>query len=53
VVVFLHVVAEGRASGVPMEVPNAHVVTVRGGRMTSTRVYEDRSEALQAVGLRE
>ncbi len=53
VVVFVRVVARGSASGVPIELPDAHVVTVRDGRMTSTRVYRDRSEALEAVGLRE
>jgi ketosteroid isomerase-like protein len=53
VVVFLRVVAKGRVSGVPMAVPNAHVVTVRDGRMTSTQVYKDREAALEAVGLRE
>jgi ketosteroid isomerase-like protein len=51
VVVFVRVVAKGSASGVPIELPDAHVVTVRDGRLTSTCVYRDRSEALEAVGL--
>jgi ketosteroid isomerase-like protein len=51
VVVFLRVVATGRASGMPIEIPDAHVVTVRDGRITSTRVYRDRRQALEAVGL--
>jgi ketosteroid isomerase-like protein len=51
VVVFVRVVAKGCASGVPIELPDAHVVTLRDGRLTSTRVYRDRSEALEAVGL--
>ena len=51
VVVFVRVVAKGSASGVPIELPDAHVVTLRDGRLTSTRVYRDRSEALEAVGL--
>ena len=51
VVVFVHVVAEGSASGVPIELPDAHVVTLRDDRLTSTYVYRDRSEALEAAGL--
>lgn len=51
VVVFVRVVAKGSASGVPIELPDAHVVTLSDGRLTSTRVYRDRSEALEAVGL--
>ena len=52
VVVFLRVVAEGGASGVPIELPDAHVVTLRDGRLTSICVYRDRSEALEAAGLK-
>jgi ketosteroid isomerase-like protein len=51
VVVFVRVVATGRASGMPIEIPDAHVVTVVEGRITSTRVYRDRKEALEAAGL--
>jgi ketosteroid isomerase-like protein len=51
VVVFVRVVATGRASGMPIEIPDAHVVTVVNGRITSTRVYRDRQEALRAAGL--
>ena len=47
VVVFMRVVARGRASGAPIERANTQVVTIRGGRMTLTRVYRDRSEALK------
>jgi ketosteroid isomerase-like protein len=50
-VVFVRVVAEGSASGVPIELPDAHVVTLRDGHLTSTCVYRDRSEALEAAGL--
>ena len=53
VVVYVRVVAKGRASGVPIELPDTHVVTVRNGRITSSRVYRDRGEALKAVGLAE
>jgi ketosteroid isomerase-like protein len=53
VVVFVRVVARGSASGVPIELPDAHVLTLRDGRITSTTVYRERSEALQAAGLAE
>ena len=53
VVVFGRIVAKGRSSGVPIEFPNALVVTIRNGRMTSMQVYPDRPEALKAVGLSE
>jgi len=32
-------------------VQHAHVVTVRDGRITSSHVYRDRSEALEAAGV--
>jgi ketosteroid isomerase-like protein len=51
VVVFQRVVATGRVSGAPIELTSTQVVTVRHGRMTESRVYRDRSEALQAAGL--
>ena len=51
VVVFVRVVAKGSASGVPIELPDAHVVSIHDGRLMSTCVYRDRSEALEAAGL--
>ena len=53
VVVFGRIVAKGRSSGVPIELTNALVFTIRNGRMTSMQVYPDRPEALKAVGLEE
>jgi ketosteroid isomerase-like protein len=53
VVVFVRAVGKGRASGVPIEMNNAHVVTILNGRIKSIRVYRDRQQALEAVGLRE
>jgi hypothetical protein len=44
-------VAKGSASGVPIELQDAHVVTLHDGRLTSTCVYRDRSGALEAAGL--
>jgi ketosteroid isomerase-like protein len=53
VVVFARILAEGSASGVPIELKTTHVWTVRAGRATSMRAYRDRSEALEAAGLSE
>jgi ketosteroid isomerase-like protein len=53
VVAFVRIVAKGGASGVPIELKVAHVGTVRDGRITSVRLYRDRSEALEAAGLSE
>ena len=35
-----------------MEMEWAQIITVRDGRITRVYAYDDRSEALQAVGLR-
>jgi ketosteroid isomerase-like protein len=53
VLVFAHVVAVGRESGVPIELETAHLWAIRACRATSLRIYRDRSEALEAAGLRE
>ena len=53
VVVFMRVVVEGGASGVPLELETAHVLTIRDARISSARVYRDRAEALAAVALQE
>jgi ketosteroid isomerase-like protein len=53
VVAFVRVHAEGGASGVPIELETTHVWTVRTGRITSVHAYRDRSQALEAAGLRE
>ena len=53
VVVFARILAEGGASGVPIEVEVTHVWTVHDGRATSLDAYRDRSQALEAAGLRE
>ena len=51
VVVFIHVVAEGGASGVATDRKTAHVWRVRDGRLASIQIHLDRSRALEAVGL--
>ena len=53
VLVFVHVVAVGRESGVPIDLETAHLWTIRAGRAESARIYRDRLEALEAAGLRE
>jgi ketosteroid isomerase-like protein len=53
VVVFARIVAVGHESGVPIELETTHVWTVRDGRVRSLWAYRNRSEALEAVGLRE
>ena len=53
VVVSGHIRAEGGSSGVPIELETSHVWTVRSGRATSMRVFRDRTEAVEAAGLRD
>ena len=45
----LHVRAEGKYSGVPVEWRQAHVWTLRDGRLARLRVYDSRDEALEAI----
>lgn len=53
VVVFLHIHARGRASGVDIEVPVAHVLTFERGKCSRFVSYHDRAEALRVAGLEE
>ena len=43
----------GRSSGLAMEIAAAQITTVSDGKITRIDNYEDRAEALEAVGLRE
>jgi ketosteroid isomerase-like protein len=43
----------GRASGVPVGGLNAYIYTVRTGKIVGVEMYDDRAEALKAVGLEE
>jgi ketosteroid isomerase-like protein len=52
VVVFARLVGEGEASGAPFELETTHVLSFRQGRAVSLQVYRDRSEALEATGLK-
>jgi ketosteroid isomerase-like protein len=51
VVALVRIVAEGGASGVPVDREVAHVWSVRDGKASTASVYLDRAEALEAVGL--
>jgi ketosteroid isomerase-like protein len=53
VIVLGHLVARGKSSGAPVEGPWAALVTLREGRMTSTRFFVNKEEALEAAGLRD
>jgi len=67
VLVFLRATGSGRASGIPAggmaggvndpsaatEVPTANIYDFVGGKIASIRIFVDRAEALEAVGLQE
>jgi ketosteroid isomerase-like protein len=53
VVVFVRTSGTARQSGAPVEISAAHVVTLLNGRVTRTKVFLDRQDALEAAGLRE
>lgn len=53
VLVFVRGTAEGEGSGVPVEARSAHEITIRDGVVVRLKVYGDRHEALEAVGLTE
>src|SRR3954447_11677658 len=51
-IVFVHEVARGRKSGIVVETDTAAISTLHEGSVVEVRNYLDRSEALQAAGLR-
>jgi ketosteroid isomerase-like protein len=51
VLVLIHVVAEGGASGLTTDRRTAHLWGVRGERLSSIQIYRDRAEALEVVGV--
>jgi len=53
VVVFARAVGTGKESGIEVTQDEAHVWTIRDGRMLLAVSYMDRGEALEAAGLRE
>ena len=53
VVVLVHVVARGGASGIHLDRQTGHLWTIADGRVTRCEVYLDPSQAFQAVEVRE
>jgi ketosteroid isomerase-like protein len=53
VLVFLDITASGRASGLPTGRPTANVYELLDGKIRRVRVFADRQQALEAVGLSE
>jgi ketosteroid isomerase-like protein len=53
VLALVHVRAEGKASGVVLDVAVAYLHTLRDGRLARTDVFFDPREALDALGLSE
>jgi ketosteroid isomerase-like protein len=51
VLVFVRVTATGEGSGVPVELRDAHELTVREGLLVRCKVHADRDAALEAAGL--
>ncbi len=52
IVVYMTITGVGRASGAPWDQAAAHVYELREGQVARLRVFMDRDEALEAVGLR-
>jgi len=53
VVVLGRLYARGAASGVTVEANVSQVVVVRGGKVLSSKLFQSRSDALEAAGLSE
>jgi ketosteroid isomerase-like protein len=53
VIAFMQADVSGRVSGVPIGIPTTNVYELVGGKIKRVRVFSDRAEALEAVGLRE
>jgi ketosteroid isomerase-like protein len=53
VLAFLRFTSSGRASGIPMSADSANVYDLVDGKIRRVRIFLDRQEALEAVGLRE
>ncbi|MGH2980150.1 MAG: nuclear transport factor 2 family protein [Solirubrobacterales bacterium] len=51
IVVLLHVVVKGKASGVPAGMEGAHVLTLRDGKVARVQAFMSREQALAAAGL--
>jgi ketosteroid isomerase-like protein len=53
VVAILHAWAHGKQSGVPVEMYQAHVWTLREGKLWRLRIYPTKEDAVKALGLSE
>ena len=53
VVATFRINVHGRQSGVTLQIPWVHVMEFRGGRPVCVRNFQERAQALKAVGLRE
>jgi ketosteroid isomerase-like protein len=53
VFLWIRFTGHGAASGIPLEMELAHVLTLRDGKAASVVEYTDRNEALAEAGLRE
>ena len=53
VFVWVRFSGHGAASGMPLEMEMAHIITLEGGRIRRLEEYFNRREALKAVGLEE
>jgi ketosteroid isomerase-like protein len=53
VVAMLHLVGRGFGSGIEMDETDAHIFTFRNGKIARWQNFNERSEALEAVGLSE
>jgi ketosteroid isomerase-like protein len=51
VLVFIHAIATGEETGIPVERRTAHELTFRDGYLVRFKVYSDRDAALEAAGL--
>ena len=51
VLVFIHMTARGRGSGVEVETDMAHILDIRNGKLVRHETHFDRGEALKAAGL--
>jgi ketosteroid isomerase-like protein len=51
VVVLLHVVVKGKASGIPSGMEGAHVLTIRDGKVARVQAFLTREQALAVAGL--
>ena len=52
VLAFMRVTATGRASGIPQDAPTGNVYDLVDGKIERIRIFADREQALEVVGLK-